>query len=202
MLSVARRLVACAAVLAWSRGAAAQSTILHPSERPADSIELEPHLLATPFNPPGDGSGAGFGVGGRASFEVVRHGFVPSINDSVSVGVGIDFMRYQGSGVFSPGVCTRTATGPAGTGVCVEVSQRGGPSAYLFLPVTMQWNFWLTRQWSVFGEPGLSLYWFDYRALGASPVLFLGGRFHFTDRLTLTMRVGYPTFSIGVSLLF
>jgi hypothetical protein len=29
-----------------------------------------------------------------------------------------------------------------------------------------------------------------------------GGRFHFNDSLALTMRVGYPSFSLGVSFLF
>jgi hypothetical protein len=26
-----------------------------------------------------------------------------------------------------------------------------------------------------------------------------GGRYHFTDKIALTMRAGYPAFSIGVS---
>src|SRR4051794_36550649 len=29
--------------------------------------------------------------------------------------------------------------------------------ATIFLPVAMQWNFWLSPHWSVFGEPGLGI---------------------------------------------
>lgn len=198
-----RRDVAVVAVLgfAWApRHAAAQSTIQHPGDRASYSLELEPHVLATPFNPPGDGGGSGFGGGLRASFEVMHVGFVPSINDSIAIGVGTDFVHYQGNGNGS-GVCTRYAPGPANTNVCVEVSGTGGPTNYAFVPLTLQWNFWLARRWSVFGEPGLTLYWFDYRSLGVSPALYVGGRFHILDWLTLTMRIGYPTLSLGVSFL-
>jgi len=27
----------------------------------------------------------------------------------------------------------------------------------LFIPVAMQWNFWLSNHWSVFGEPGVNV---------------------------------------------
>jgi hypothetical protein len=30
--------------------------------------------------------------------------------------------------------------------------------------------------------------------------LFVGGRYNFTDRIALTMRVGYPEFSVGLSI--
>ena len=72
-------------------------------------------------------------------------------------------------------------------------------SGHVLVPIVMQWNFWLSTHWSVFGEPGI--------ALGSGergvvwPSFYAGGRFHFTDRIALTMRVGYPDFSIGVSFL-
>ena len=78
----------------FCRSAFAQSTIRNPGDRPLYRIELEPHLLAGAFGPPGWGTGAGLGIGGRASFEVARDGFIPSINDSVSVGVGLDYLHY------------------------------------------------------------------------------------------------------------
>jgi hypothetical protein len=67
-------------------------------------------------------------------------------------------------------------------------------------PVVMQWNFWLSENWSVFGEPGgvLDLHKDDLRV---HPAFYAGGRFHFSDHVTLTMRVGHPTASIGVSFL-
>jgi hypothetical protein len=33
-------------------------------------------------------------------------------------------------------------------------------------------------------------------------VFYAGGRWHFADYAALTLRVGYPTFSAGVSFLF
>jgi hypothetical protein len=181
--------------------AAAQSTIRTPGDRRPYTIEAEPHLALGLFGPPGDGSGGGWGAGGRASFEIVRNGFIESINNSVSIGVGADFLHYDGSGYVGPGRCTRFASAPGGAAVCVEVSQTGGPSNYLFLPAVLQWNFWLAPKWSVFGEPGIAIYVFDYDSAGVVPTLYLGGRFHFSDKVTLTLRVGYPTFSLGVSFL-
>ena len=67
------------------------------------------------------------------------------------------------------------------------------------LSAAMQWNFWLTERWSVFGEPGVAIvtdkkpkFW---------PHLGAGGRFAFTPNITLTMRVGFPVWSVGVSFL-
>jgi hypothetical protein len=67
------------------------------------------------------------------------------------------------------------------------------------VPVVMQWNFWLSRNWSVFGEPGGVIDLGDKTRV--HPAFYAGGRFHFTDRITLTMRVGHPTASVGVSFL-
>jgi hypothetical protein len=194
-------LCALLAASTWSARASAQSIIRNPGERQPYRVELEPHALAGLFGPPGDGSGFGFGGGFRASFEIVHNGFIPTINNSVAIGVGTDFLHYAGSGIPDRGRCTRYAPGPAGTQVCVQVAQSGGASNYAYFPVVMQWNFWLTPKWSVFGEPGLTLYWFDYASVGVAPALFLGGRWHFSDRVTLTMRVGYPTFTVGLSIL-
>jgi hypothetical protein len=68
------------------------------------------------------------------------------------------------------------------------------------LSAAMQWNFWLSENWSVFGEPGFAVrteknkpdFWPSFGA---------GGRFHFTRNVTLTMRVGFPVFAVGVSFL-
>jgi hypothetical protein len=66
----------------------------------------------------------------------------------------------------------------------------------------MQWNFWLSRRWSVFGEPGLMVRNRD-GDFGVSPfVLYAGGRLRFSDNIALTARIGYPTFSLGASFLF
>jgi hypothetical protein len=72
----------------------------------------------------------------------------------------------------------------------------------LWLPVVMQWNFWLTENWSVFGEPGLVLRITDDKRHGADFfAIYAGGRFRLTESITLTGRVGRPSASLGVSFL-
>jgi hypothetical protein len=193
---------AAAWTIASARSADAQSIIKNPGLHEDYRVELEPHALVGNLTPPGDGTGAGLGGGLRASFVVAPNGFVSSINDDVAVGVGVDDLHYFGSGSISGGTCAHYATGAGGARVCTEVTGvRGGSSSYLFFPVVLQWSFFLTRRWSVFGEGGVSFYWYDDRTLGISPALFAGARYHFSDRVTLTMRIGYPTSSIGLSLL-
>ncbi len=74
-----------------------------------------------------------------------------------------------------------------------------------WVPIVLQWNFWLSRNWSVFGEPGVAVRLRDAgrRQTSFDPiVVYAGGRFHFSDNITLTMRLGRPTMSVGVSFLF
>jgi hypothetical protein len=73
-------------------------------------------------------------------------------------------------------------------------------STTLFIPVAMQWNFWLSTHWSVFGEPGIGLAVNRDRGRDLlHPTLSVGGRYHFNEKVALTMRIGYPAFSIGAS---
>lgn len=192
-------LVALILVASAARTARAQSTITHPGDRTPYRLELEPHVLFGPFDPPGAGSGDGLGLGARASFEVAPDGFIPKLNDSVAIGIGLDWLHYAGRRGPTT-TCRQFVQGPAGTPVCVEVD--GLASNYVYFPVVMQWNFWLARQWSVFAEPGLSLYLRDGSAGFAPLVLFAGGRFHASERIALTFRVGYPTLSLGASFFF
>jgi hypothetical protein len=91
---------------------------------------------------------------------------------------------------------------------------QGGCSAtYLQFPVVMQWNFFVAQRWSVFGEPGLVIFdgLFDANCPpnapcdhvigGASvqPAIFVGGRYHLSEAISLTMRLGFPEFSLGAS---
>lgn len=71
-----------------------------------------------------------------------------------------------------------------------------------WVPVVMQWNFWLSEHWSVFGEPGIA--WrFDTKANSsrADFMLYGGARLRLAPRITLTARVGYPGFTLGPSFL-
>ncbi len=69
------------------------------------------------------------------------------------------------------------------------------------IPVVMQWNFWLHPKFSVFGEPGAAFrVRHDRKGDKFDPfVFYAGGRWHFTDWAALTVRLGHPTASVGVS---
>jgi hypothetical protein len=194
--------VVLVSALAWHKTARADDTIKHPGDHPDYVVEIEPHGLWswTHYDfAPNDG----FGLGARFSIPIVKNGFVPSINNSVAIGFGVDWLNYSGSNCYA-------YHGPHYGGPCYDV----GDANYLFFPVVMQWNFFVAHQWSVFGEPGFVIYhgFFDYCA-GAPPgyncgnptstgvdfAFFVGGRYHFNEHVALVMRIGYPTFSLGVS---
>jgi hypothetical protein len=184
------------AVSAWRTPARADTlTIEHPGDHPRYVFEAEPHVVLGFIEPPGYASGTGFGLGFRGSIPILRNGFVPSINNSVAIGFGVDFAHYYGRGDY----CVNGGPLPD----CNRVRQNGFNEFYF--PVVLQWNFFLSRDWSVYAEPGLAL---NYHAWnGPHPVdvdpfiFFLGARYHFSDKVTLTMRIGYPAFSVGCSFL-
>jgi hypothetical protein len=183
------RIVVLASLLAPSP-ALADDTIKHPGDHPQYSVEIEPHLDLGLFN--GFYGATGIGVGGRFTIPIVDNGFVKTINNSVGIGFGADWLHYSS---------------------CFYTGFVGGCSAnYLIFPVVMQWNFFVAQSWSVFGEPGLAIYKGFYNAcdpafrdchepagFGVLPAVYVGGRYYFSEHLALTMRVGYPTFSVGVS---
>jgi hypothetical protein len=71
-----------------------------------------------------------------------------------------------------------------------------------WVPIVMQWNFWLSNHWSVFGEPGGAFHFTDNgRRDRADFTLYGGARLRFSDRVTLTLRVGHPALAVGLSFL-
>lgn len=168
-------------------GARADDTIKRPGDHPAYSFEAEPHVV---LGWDDVYASDGFGVGARFSIPIVDNGFVPQINNSVAIGFGLDLIHYDSC--WFAGNCSAN---------------------YIHIPVVMQWNFYVAKQWSVFGEPGLVIFhgFIDAcpvsvrncpggpRETSVEPALYLGGRYHFNDRLSLTMRVGFPSISIGLS---
>jgi hypothetical protein len=165
-------------------------------------LEIEPHLVLG-AEPPGAGVGSGVGVGVRGSLVILPEGFLPRLNDSVAIGVGLDYARYYGDWAVNGyrDQCLHFEPGPNGTQICTDVTSNGGRYNYLFIPMVMQWNFWLTRHFSAFGEPGLNLYFFGNHGLDVSPAVYVGGRVDLGNRITLTGRIGYPTVNLGVSFL-
>jgi hypothetical protein len=188
------------ALLLAAGTAHADDTIKRPGDHPHYHVEVEPHLSLgwggiDGFY--GNDVGLGFVPGIRIGIPIVENGFIPTINNSIAISFGFDALYYGG--------CWN------GLGNC--------SAWYLEFPATMQWNFYVAQHWSVFGEPGFFFYhgiysncYFNgnrnvcggpsgYQETGIYPAFYVGARYHFSDKVTLTMRVGYPTFSIGVSFL-
>lgn len=166
---------------------AGDNTISRPGDHPQYTVEAEPHLL---FGW-GDVYGAGgYGLGGRFSIPVVQNGFVPTINNSVAVSFGVDWVHFNGC--WYNGDCAAN---------------------YFDFPVVMQWNFFVAQRWSVFGEPGLLLFFGSYGNCtapnlcpghppsggGVEPAFYIGGRYHLNDKMALTLRLGFPSLSFGFS---
>jgi hypothetical protein len=180
---------------------AAEQVVVYDARSPIGyTFEIEPHLVLGTA-PPGPGYGSGAGVGLRGSFVLIPDGFIRGVNDSVALGVGLDYAHYDGALALQGfrDQCLHFEPGPNGTSVCTQVTSNGGSYNYLFAPVVMQWNFWLTRRFSAFGEPGVDLYLLGNHGFGIGPALYIGGRFQIADRITLTLRIGYPTLAFGVS---
>jgi hypothetical protein len=71
-----------------------------------------------------------------------------------------------------------------------------------WVPVVMQWNFWVSEHWSVFGEPGVALRLRDdFKDRGPDFTIYGGARYRFARAAALTIRVGHPALSLGVSFL-
>ena len=71
-----------------------------------------------------------------------------------------------------------------------------------WVPIVTQWNFWLSTHWSVFGEPGGAFHFTDDgRRDRADFTLYGGARLRFSDRVTLTFRVGHRALAVGLSFL-
>ena len=114
----------------------------------------------------------GPGVGFRGTVVIVQNGFVRSINNSVGIGFGFDVDPIRNADRFA-------------------------------VPIVMQWNFWISTHWSVFGEPGAAIQLGKGRDPNwpVRPVIYAGGRFHFTENIALTLRAGYPDIGVGISFL-
>jgi hypothetical protein len=148
----------------------------------------------------------GLGVGVRFSVPFVHNGPISTINNNIGMSFGLDFVSFGYDG---------------------QCNGRGNPDFYtsdcsateLWFPVTAQWNFFLTKIISVFGELGLSAHYARWNYEGPcnsggdcrfhasylnlfEPVLWGGGRFLFSRNAGLTVRLGWPYISVGASILF
>lgn len=131
--------------------------------------------------------GPGLGVGLRVNIPVLDNGFVDEINNAIFITFGAElyYARYTDSGQKERGV---------GFGI----------------PFGMMWAFYFSDRWSAFFELGLSIYfppaWIggdDFVDDAGGWVLAgVGGRWHFSQRGALTVRLGTPSTSVGIMLNF
>jgi hypothetical protein len=128
-------------------------------------------------------------------FEAEPHlllGFAGPFDQGAYPGVG-----FRGTFHIADGFVT-SINDSVGVGVGIDVAPSN--DTRVFVPIVMQWNFWLSTHWSVFGEPGIA-FGSGPGNSGVWPAFFAGGRFHFTERIALTIRLGYPDISVGCSFL-
>lgn len=171
----------CAALVQLTASAEAQNLIKRPGAHIRYQLELEPHLA---FVDPGSDS-LGIGPGVRASFQVADRALIRSLNNSLAIGIGAELAFASAE------VCHRHD----GDDHC---HSDGEPRA--LVPVVAQWNFWFTRNWSTFVEPGVALRLSDH-GLGFEPIILsVGGRYLFEGNLAFNLRVGWPAVTAGVSI--
>jgi len=206
----ALRLSLAFAALLWlgvSAPAQAQSIIKQPGNHADYSVEIEPHLAFQWADRLG--SNDGFGPGARFNIPFMHNGPISSINNSMGITFGLDLTfgnDYNGwcYNRYDPNL---------------RINGEGCSVTELWLPVAMQWNFYLTKVISVFGEPGFAIahrrwsYAWLCNGGGAAPceqrytsndlelVMAAGGRFMFTDKIGATVRLGYPMITAGINFL-
>jgi hypothetical protein len=156
--------------------------------RVAYPVELEPHVSfgASDFH-----HSVGFGAGLRLGVPIAR-GYLGRAPQNIALGVGGDFLHFDN--------CYYGAN-----------CDNAYVANYIFVPATVQWNVAVARPLTLFLEGGAFFYkgWVDHCAPntaecntpdpGVLPTVAVGGRVHVTDDIALTLRLGYPTSTIGVS---
>lgn len=156
-------------------------------ERNVYPLEVEPHFAFGADNVYGN---AGYGAGVRIGIPFA-YGHLGRVPQNLAIDFGADLLHYENC--YYGQHCQAN---------------------YFIAPVALQWNVFVARPVSVFGEAGVFVYkgWFDACRpgeagcdappdLGLLPTLALGARIHLARDVSLTARLGYPTSTIGVSFL-
>lgn len=177
-------LVAAASTLALASSAEARPVIKNPNDHPDYRAELEPHgtfifwhgkYLSSSRNYRTFGDPE-FGAGFRATIEILDPGFIPKINNTVGITFGIDM----------------TNNGCRGC--------RYRDDFIVWNPVGIQWNFFITDKFSTFADIGFMLRsWGFYNSIDPDLFVMVGGRWHFSDKVAFTFRLGVPFVNVGVS---
>lgn len=151
------------------------------------ATEVEPHLVVQWADGPHRcRSDDGIGLGGRVSFPVVDNGPIPTINNTLALGVGLDLSFFDGN--------------------CFTNDDFDATS--IWVPLDVQWNLFFSDSFSGFIELGFALEHTsqDCGSVGCDDdyndlelVLWFGGRYHISREIALTLRMGRPSFLFGAS---
>jgi hypothetical protein len=178
--------------------ALASAQIKRPGAHPDYVVELEPHLVLDWNDHDGPDDDEGFGLGMRATIPFLDNGPISSINNNMGIGFGLDYVWSdddhcgwrRGRNDFFDESCEWNT---------------------FYLPVVVQWNFWLTPIISVFGETGFGIERTHWEVEGCcedsdTDIEFLfwgGGRFLFGAGSPVggVVRLGWPYISLGVGIL-
>jgi hypothetical protein len=149
-------------------------------------IEIEPHFTFGAENVYG---ASGFGAGLRLGIPLIS-GYVGRLPDNLAISFGGDIIHYDNC--YYSGYCGAN---------------------YLMLPIAAQWNVFVARRISLFGEAGAFVYKGFFNDCGPGdgcsppsdfgvlPTIAIGARIHMGDNVSFTARIGYPTITFGVSFL-
>jgi len=129
--------------------------------------------------------GTGFVLGGRVAFPVVPNGFVPTLDNAVYVGVGLELYVMDDAAVLNRSY---------GVGFGI--------------PVALKWEFFFDRTWSAFVELGVRVVFhpalFSRGEFYAEPAAWVigqvGGSLHIPEAFALPLRLGNPSVSLGVTI--
>jgi hypothetical protein len=140
--------------------------------------------------------GLGFAGGARFGIPLLQNGFVPSIDNAVYLNFGVDVYAIDWDGCRGAGGC-------------------GGGREYGFalgFPIALHWEFYFNDSWSAFAELGFQIFlppalfyrnqWDPGDHIGAWIIAAAGGSYHFSEAVALTLRVGNPYISFGVTFQF
>jgi hypothetical protein len=201
------RLVLTALLCCFPRPVSAQ--IKEPGHHTPYSVELEPHFTFGWNEGPHHFGNEGLGLGLRASIPLIDNGPITTINNSLALTFGLDWLHFG----YDRDVACHDFRGA----FCDE--QDFGANTF-WIPVAVQWNFFVHRSISVFAELGLAVAherwswarpcpgapgtlceYHDTRTDFAELVFYPGARFMVSDRVGVTVRLGFPHVTLGASFL-
>jgi hypothetical protein len=187
--------------------ARAQNIVRQPGNHPDYSVEIEPHLAFQWADRVG--SSDGFGPGARVNIPVMHNGPISTINNNMAITFGLDLTFGDGGRGWCYGRYDRN----------LWLNGESCSVTELWLPVALQWNFYLTKVISVFGEPGFAIAhrrwsynWYcnggngalcEQRYSSTDPEFILAGgaRFMFSEKIGATVRLGFPMITAGINFL-